>query len=140
MSNKVNNALKGRIARLFALKSEIALKEAELEKLNKELKAEFDRMAGQNKFVNGRLELPGLAKVSVKLNPPKLIWANDAENLTPEDREGVALLLDDRFTKVDVNVPEIMKAIDRGDNKLSALLTEKGIKVVQGSRYEVKPV
>lgn len=132
-------SLKSKLKRIVLLKSEMSLRDRELKELQKQADEELDKLAASNHFQNGKLIIPGVALVSVALNPPKMIWVKEDASLTPNDREGVAQIVPVKYVKRDVKAAELLKALERGQEpEVLGLLTSKGIAVVQDSRYDIK--
>ncbi len=121
----------------LAKKAQAAKLETEMKELKVEIDSELDLIAKNNGFANGKLGLPGVAMVSVTMNPAKLVWS-DGKALSVADREGLALLLPSVYVKQDIRVAELAKGVGRGLNEARTILNEKGVRVEQDSRYDIK--
>lgn len=139
MSTKTTNAkLRNALTVYLAKKAQLAKLDAEVKAAKAELDTMLDQVAAKNGFINGRFGIPDVSMVSVVMNPPKLIWATDGKALEPVDREGLALLLPDKYTRQDVRIADIMNAVVAGNKDVTKVLEKKGIKAVQESRYDIK--
>ena len=118
----------------------MAQREQEMKELKKQIDRDLDDvLENGNQFQNGRLELPGVAMISIAMNPPRLLWTLTGDTLNVTDKEGLSLVLPEKFMIRSIRLPEMAKAIDRGDKSLTALLGEKGIELAQDSRFDIKP-
>lgn len=121
---------------------EQAQKEAEAKKEKDKLKEELSTICDQNfgGFFDkdGKWELTeeGI-KIQTALNPPKGIFAESGEPLKPEDRQKIALSLDNKYVTLDVDFKTIQNKLEF-DKNLKKALDAAGVTIKQEVRYDVK--
>lgn len=127
--------------------SQLAKKILTLDGIEKDAKAKKDKLKSElnvicdscvEEFKDNLLEFPEVeAAIKISLNPPSVIDTRNDRALTPEQRQEIAMTLDDRYCKVDFNVKEIIASLD-SDSDLKNVLEENHVTIRQASRYDVK--
>lgn len=130
------------------LAQDLAKKILEYDALEKEAKEQKEKLKNElssicnsvypEYFIENKWELPEVgASINLALNPMKVIDSRTGEGLKPEQRQAIAVMLEDKYCTVDMNVKEIQLSMEI-DKALKTVLKNNHASIIQETRWDVK--